>query len=71
MRYSLGHERNVDGLPVELRGVLGGLGYVSAVHEPEPRRDGRGEVDAIVDERQRRGAGDVLPLGSSCSAWII
>ena len=69
--YSLGHERNVNRLPVEFRGVLGRLGYVSAVHEPEPRRDGGGEVDAVVDERERRGASDVLPLGSRRPTCII
>ena len=66
-RHSLGHERDVNRLPVELRGVLGRLGYVSAVHQPEPRRDGRGEVDAVLDERERSGARDVLPLGSRCA----
>lgn len=69
--YSLGHERNVNRLPVEFRCVLGRLGYVSAVHEPEPRRDGGGEVDTVVDERERRGARDVFPLGSRRSAWMI
>ncbi len=29
------HEGNVDCLPVELGGVLGGLGDVAAVHQPK------------------------------------
>ena len=55
-------------LPVELRGVLGRLGYVAAVHEPEPRGDGGGEVDAVVDEGEGRGARHVLPLRARRSA---
>lgn len=46
---------------------LGGIGYVSAVHEPETGRHSGGEGHAIVHEGQRSGTGDVLPLGASCT----
>ena len=65
----LSHERDVNGLAVELGGHLGGLADVPAVHQPEPGRHGRREVDALVDERQGRRTGDVLPLGPGCATW--
>jgi hypothetical protein len=65
----LRHEWNMDGLSVELGGHLGGLAHVPAVHQPEPGRDGRRKVDAIVDEGQGSRTGDVLPLGSGCTTW--
>lgn len=66
--HELGHEGDVDGLPVEFGGHLGGLGDVAAVHEPEAGRDGGGEADAVVDEGEWGGAGDVFPLCTGCPA---
>ena len=59
------------GLPVEFSGELCCLLDVPAVHEPEPGRDGRGEVDAVLDKGQRGGSGDVLPLGTGGAAWRL
>jgi hypothetical protein len=67
-KNSLCHEWHVDCLPVELCGKLCGLSNVPAVHQPESRRDGRREVDAVLDERERRGAGHVLPLSAGGAA---
>ena len=41
-----------------------------AVHKPEPGGDGSGEVDTILDESERGGAGDVFPLGPGRAACI-
>ena len=68
MLIVLCHERDMDGFPVELGGKLCGLRDVPAVHEPEAGRDGGGEVDAVLDEGERGGAGHVLPLRASCAA---
>lgn len=67
--HEFGHEGYVDGFPIEFGGHLGRLGYVATVHQPEPSRDGGGEADAVVDEGEGRGAGDVFPLSTSCAAW--
>ena len=50
-RSSLGHERYVNGLSVEVGGVSRRFAYISAVHEPEPGRHGGGELDAVVNKR--------------------
>ena len=70
-KISLSHERDVNGLAVELRCHLGRLADVPAVHEPEPSRDGRSEVDTIVDESQGSRTGNVLPLCSGRTTWSV
>lgn len=42
------HEWHVDCLPVELRGVLGRLSHIPAIHEPEPSRHGCSEIDTVL-----------------------
>ena len=57
----------MNSLFVEGGGHLGCLGHVSAVHQPEPGADRGGEVDAVVDEGERRRTGDILPLCTGSS----
>ena len=58
----------MNGLFVEAGCHLCGLGHVAAVHQPEPGAHGGGEVDAVIDEGERRAAGDILPLGPGGAA---
>ena len=67
LRNLLGHERYIDGFLVEGRCHFCSFSDVSAVHEPEASTDGGGEVDAVVDEGERRRTGDILPLCTGSS----
>jgi hypothetical protein len=40
-----------------------GIPHVPAVHQPEPRRNGGGKGNTVVDEIQWRRPRHVLPLG--------
>lgn len=55
-------------LPVKFGSHFRGVRHVPAIHEPETRGHRRGERHAIVDERKRRRARDVLPLSPGRSA---
>ncbi|XP_046667683.1 uncharacterized protein LOC124359188 [Homalodisca vitripennis] len=60
--YKFGHERNMYCFPIELGSHLSGVSHIAAVHEPEPRRHGGGERNAVVNEGKRCRTCDILPL---------
>ena len=62
------HEGDVYGLPVKVCRIGRCLSDISAVHEPEPGRDGGGELnEGVVDKRQGGRARHILPLGTGRS----
>lgn len=58
----LSHEGHMDGLTIQLSGHFGGFGYIAAVHQPKPGRDGGGKADAVINKGEWRGSRHILPL---------